>query len=263
MNWILRSTSAPRAVASISIGVLAFVFTASYTAAAIEPTELEPAKGADAGRYELEIKASYEDFSEGHETELEAELSYGLNKNFRLGLNVPFEWEEDGEDGIGDVGAFLEWVANPESDGIIAGGEFKVTAPTGEDSDGIGGEAQLRFSKSIAEKHGLHLTLKGIYASEDDDDEHGLFDDDEDGDEFGYQAVLGYTFRPVESTALIADVAMGEAPGEGEHTNLLELGLTHEFNDTVEVGIGVGAGLDDDSPDFVAHAGIEIKFGGR
>ena len=58
MNWILRSTSAPRAVASISIGVLAFVFIASYTAAAIEPTELEPAKGADAGRYELEIKAT-------------------------------------------------------------------------------------------------------------------------------------------------------------------------------------------------------------
>jgi len=262
MNRNLRSSSAPRAVVSIFVGALAILFAASYTAAAIEPTELEPAEDTHAGRYELEIKASYEDFSEGHETELEAEFSYGLNDHFRLGLNVPFEWEEDGEDGIGDIGAFLEWVANPESDGIIVGGEFKITAPTGEESDDVGGEVQLRFSKSFAEKHGLHLTLKGYYESEEDDD-HGLFDDEEDGDDVGYQAVLGYTYKPVESTTLIADIAVGEAPGEDENTNLLEVGLTHEFNDSVEIGVGIGAGLDDDSPDFVAHAGIEFKFGGH
>ncbi|MCC6795061.1 MAG: transporter [Candidatus Hydrogenedentes bacterium] len=244
---------AHRAPATISIWLLALLIAGSYTAAAIEPTELEPAESADAGRCELEIKGSYEDFNEGHETELEAELSYGINDHLRLGLNVPFEWEEDGEDGIGDVGAFLEWVANPESSGIVVGGEFKLTAPTGEDSDDVGGEVQLRFSKAFAEKHGLHLTLKGYYESEDEDDDH----------DYGYQAVLGYTFKPVESTTLIADIAVGEAPGEDEHSNLLEVGLTHEFNDTVEIGVGIGAGLDDDSPDFVAHAGIEFKFGGH
>lgn len=250
------------APATIAIWLFALMIAASYTAAAIEPTELEPAESMDAGRCELEIKVSYEDFSQGHETEAEAEFSYGLNDNFRLGLNVPFEWEEDGEDGIGDVGAFLEWVANPESSGIVVGGEFKLTAPTGEDSDDVGGEVQLRFSKALAEKHGLHLTLKGYYDSEDDDDDHGLFDDEEDGHDFGYEAVLGYTFKPIESTTLIADIAVGEAPGEDENTNLLEVGLTHEFNDSVEIGVGMGAGLDDDSPDFVAHAGIEFKFGG-
>lgn len=246
----------------IHVLILAFVLVTTMAARAIEPTELEPAESQDAGRLELEIKASYEDFDDGHETELEAEFSYGINDNVRIGLDVPFEWEEDGEDGIGDVGAFLEWVANPDSDGIVVGGEFKLTAPTGEESDGVGGEAQLRFSKSFAEKHGLHLTLKGYYESEDDDDDQHLFDEDEDDDGLGYMAVLGYTFKPAESTTLIADVAVGETSDEDENTNLLELGLKHEFNDSIEIGLGVGAGLDDDSPNFVAHAGVEFKFGG-
>ncbi len=245
--------------------VLAAIFMVSMVARAIEPTELEPAESVNAGQFELELKGGYEDFNEGHETVLSAELSYGINDHLRLGLNVPFEWEKWGEyseDGIGDVGAFLLWVANPDSSGPIIGGEFKITAPTGEYSDGIGGEVQLRISKEFAEKHGLHLTLKGYYESEEDDDDNGLFDDDEGSDhEFGYMAVLGYTFKPVDSTTLIADIAVGEAPGEYENTNLLEVGLTHEFNEMVEIGLGVGAGLDDDSPDFVAQAGIEFKFG--
>lgn len=98
----------------------------------------------------VEIKGGYEDFSDGHETALEAELSYGINEHIRLGLNVPSEWEED-DSSFGDVGAFLEFVVNPESDGIVVGGELKLTAPTGEDSEGMGGEAQLRFSKYFAE----------------------------------------------------------------------------------------------------------------
>lgn len=243
----------------------ATVFVVSRVALAIEPTELEPAEGLDAGRLELELKGGYEDFDRGHETTLEAELSYGINEHLRLGVKAPFEWEEDGEDGIGDVGAFLEWTANPDSNGPVVGGEFRLTAPTGEDSEGVGGEVQLRVSKSFAEKHGLHLTLKGYYESVDDDDDglHDLFDRHHDHhQEFGYMGVLGYTFKPAESTTLIADIALGEAPEEGENTNLFELGFKHEFNETVEIGLGVGAGLDNDSPDFVAHAGVEFKFGG-
>lgn len=99
----------------------------------------------------------------------------------------------------------------------------------------------------------------------DDGDDHHLDLFDKEGDEhqeFGYTAVLGYTFKPTDATTLIADVTFGEAAEEKENTNLVKLGLTHEFNDTVEIGLGIGAGLDDDSPDFVAHAGIEFKFGG-
>lgn len=241
------------------------VFALSLAARAISPTELNPAGGMDAGKFKLQLKGEYEDFDDGHDTESEANFSYGINDHLRLGLEMPFEWEEDGEDGIGDVGAFLLWVANPDSSGPVIGGEFKLTAPTGEDSDGIGGEVELRISKGFSEKHGLHLTLKGYYESEDDDDDdHDLFDngDDDSDSEFGYMAVLGYTFKPVDSTTLIADIALGEAPEEDENTNLIELGLRHEFNESVEIGVGVGAGLDDDSPDFVAHAGIEFKFGG-
>lgn len=245
--------------------IAAAVLGVPRVARGIEPTELEPAEGLDAGRLELELKGGYEDFDRGHETEFETEFSYGINDRLRLGLKVPFAWEEDGEDGIGDVGAFLEWTANPDSSGPVVGGEFKLTAPTGEDSEGLGGEVQLRVSKLFAEKHGLHLTLKGYYESVDEDDEglHDLFDRHHDRhQEFGYMGVLGYTFKPAESTTLIADIALGEAPEEDENTNLFEVGLKHEFNEAIEIGLGVGAGLDNDSPDFVAHAGVEFKFGG-
>ena len=266
-----RGMYSNRRVIALVLMAAAVMFGSALVARAIEPTELEPAESAVAGQFQLELKGGYEDFDDGHETTLEAELSYGINDYVRLGLNVPYEWEsiddrhgdDDSDSGIGDVGAFLEWCANPESDGIVVGGEFKLTAPTADDSEGVGGEVQLRFSKAFAEKHGLHLTLKGYYESVEEDDHHHLFDKDDNDEEFGYMAVLGYTFRPVESTALIVDIAAGEAPEEGENTNLIELGLTHEFNDTVEVGLGVGAGLDNDSPDFVAHAGLELKFGGK
>lgn len=242
---------------------LTMLFAASL-AHAVEPTHLEPASESDAGIFTLEQSVTWENH-DGDEFEAETELEYGLNRKLTIGVGIPVEF--GGGDGteLGDIGIFLESIFDPDSPtGPFVGGEIKLLLPTGEDSDGVGGEVQLRISQYFGtdDKHGLHLNLNGYYESTEDEDYHHWFDHDDDSDhEFSGGAAIGYSYQISESTGLIADLFYRDETDSGESEALAELGLKHDFSDVVSGALGVGVGLNDDSPDVIVKAGIEFKFG--
>lgn len=237
------------------------------TAWAIDPTELQTASGMEGKAFELQQKLKLEKF-EDEEWTSETSLEYEFNNRWALRLKIPVEFasddEEDSEDGFGDVELRLKHVFNPDSTGIVVAGTAAVTFPTGEGSEGVGADLRLRLSKwdlGKSDKHGLHATLMAKYMSDTEDGEDHLFREDEAGErEFRWEAVLGYTYQLSESTRLVLDVVREQAELEDENENIVEAGLAHNFSDTFAVAIGAGAGIGEESPDFIARVGFQLRF---
>ena len=232
-------------------------------AAAVEPTHLEPAESVNSGEIALEQTVEWE-HHDSDEGVAETEISYGLTPKLKLGLTVPAEFEDGEGVELGNVGIFAEGVANPDADRApLIGGELKIHLPTGDDADGVGVEGQIRISKYFGAdgKHGLHLNLLGYYDAVESEDEHFLHDEDDSEDEFSYGAVLGYTCQVTEKTGLVFNVVHIEYTDSDADETLAEVGVKHDFTDSISGALGVGFGLDDDSPDVTAKAGIEFRFG--
>ena len=72
--------------------------------------------------------------------------------------------------------------------------------------------------------------------------------------------MLGYTYQFSDSTRLILDLVREQAELEDENENFIEIGLTHQFTEAFSVAIGGGAGIGEESPDFIARAGFQLRF---
>ncbi|MDZ4858116.1 MAG: transporter, partial [Candidatus Hydrogenedentes bacterium] len=246
-----------------------YVLVASIagTAWAIDPTGLQTAAGMEGKVFELQQKLTLEKIEDVEWTS-ETSIEYEFSDRWALRLKIPVEFasEDDKEidDGFGDLELRLKHVFNPDSSGIIIAGTAGVTFPTGEDSEGVGGDLRLRLSKwdlGKSKKHGLHATLMAKYKSDTESGEDHLFREDEPGErEFRWEAVLGYTYQVGESTRLILDVVREQAEHDDENENFIEAGLTHNFTDAITVAVGAGAGIGEESPDFVARAGVQFRF---
>lgn len=242
--------------------VLALAVGRAY---AIEPTHLEPADEGEAQAWSLEQTVEWEHHDDDT-FESETEIEYGLNRQLTIGVSIPVEF--GGGDGteLGNIGIFMEGIFNPDStNGPLVGGELKLLLPTEEDTEGIGGEAQLRISQYFGaeDKHGLHLNVNGYYDTFEDEDDHwlhDLFDDDDSDDDFAFGGAVGYTYQISDATGLVLDVFYKDETDEAEHEALAEIGFKHEFNESLEGVLGVGIGLDNDSPDAIVKAGFEFRF---
>lgn len=241
--------------------VLAAGIFLTLTALAMEPTTIEPAEPVDVGTIEVEQGVQYLDMDDD-EWESETEISYGLNKYLRLGISLPFVFEEGEHGDLEDAGLFIEGVFNPDSASTLVGGELKLEFPTGDDSEGLAGEAQLRVTQPLGsgEKHALHLNLTGYYDTVDKEEHHCFCSEESTDREFRFGAALGYTYQATESTTLIAALSHEEDVDDTDDANLIEAGISHEFSPNVTAGLGVGTGLDSDSPDFEARAILHLSF---
>jgi hypothetical protein len=230
-------------------------------AVAVEPTSIEPAEPVVPNAIELEQGIQYLHLH-GDYFESETELSYGINKYLELGISVPVSFEEGEDADLEDIGLFIEGVFNPDSESTMVGGELRMDFPTGEDSDGIGGEAQLRITHPFGpdQKHALHLNLTGLYGTVEED-RHGWWHSDESTDrDFRFAAALGYSCDIAEATTLMLALSHEQDYEESDDANLIELGISHDFSPACTVGLGVGTGLDSDSPDFEAKAIFQLHF---
>ncbi|HOD51522.1 MAG TPA: transporter [Candidatus Hydrogenedentes bacterium] len=244
------------------LAALAAIALFPWAALAIEPTVIEPADPVTPHEIAVEQGVQYMDTGE-NEWKSETEISIGLNRHLKLGVSVPFVFEEEDNGELSDVGLFMEGVFNPDSESTMVGGELRLNFPTGEDSEGLGGEAQLRITQPLGtgEKHALHLNLTGFYDNVEEEDHHGCFSSHESTDkEFRFGAALGYSFNVTEATSLTTALSHEEDYEDSDDANLLELGLSHDFGPNFTAGLGVGTGLDDDSPDFQAKAVFQLRF---
>lgn len=233
--------------------VLTFLFSVVVASGgALEPVTLEPATELEPRSLELSEQAIYAQHDADDEFSLRTELEYAFSPRLALRLALPATWSDD-EDSVGDLSARLQLVLNPEATyWPIAAVSAELMAPTGEDSDELGGELGLRLSKPFGAngQHALHLNIAGGHFTRSGDEVRDLY----------YRLVAGYTFAATESTTLYADLVRRQLRLYGENENLLEVGLRQRLNETAALTFGLGAGLGDESPDWTVNAGLELRF---
>jgi hypothetical protein len=202
---------------------------------------------------EVEQEVHYQDFDD-RETESETSVEYEFNEHSSLKLSLPVEWEEH-EDTEVTAGLRYKYAFNPHADRApIVAVSIEPIFPLDGEGGGVDAEAGLYLSKAIGGmdgKHRLHLNLLGYYDNDAESDER----------DFRYMAIAGYSCQVTPKTSIVADFVREQLDDSGENANIVELGTKHEFNDTFAVALGAGAGLGEESPDFVAHAGFSFRFG--
>jgi hypothetical protein len=228
----------------------------AMTAAALDPTELQPTGKLEPGTFELQQKIEYEQNDES-EFVSETSIEYEFTEKWALRLLIPVDAPEDEGAEPGNTGIRLKHVFNPHTEsGPIVALTAEAALPTGEDSRGVGGDLRLRFTQGIGgpdAKHKLHLTLKGKYDAGAESHER----------DSRYEAVAGYTFDVSPRTTLIADVVRKQLKADGANANIVELGVKHAIGDAMTIGAGAGVGFGEQSPDFSAQAGIQFRLGRR
>ncbi len=235
----------------IVVALVLFPLALAPATHAVDPTELEPAEGFEAGALTLEQEFSYDKYDE-YRADTETNLEYAFSEKFGIRLHAPVEFDEDDDTEFGNLGLRLRYIFNPEADSApVVSLSGEAFFPTDEDSSGMGGELTLTLSKGIGDgTNKIHGTLVGGYNNDSDD--HAR--------DFYYEALVGYSYDVSDKTTLVADFVRKQLDEHGENANIIELGIKHEFTDNFEAALGAGAGIGEESPDFTIHAGVEFKF---
>lgn len=252
-------------------GILFAVVGVAPLAYAIDPTEVQPAGPLEPGTWEVQEKLKYDDYDR-YEAESETSVEYEFTRRLALRLQVPVEKEEDENTELGNVKLRLKYILNPDAVRVpIAALTLEGGLPTGEDSEGVDADLRLRLTKPIGgvdSKHALHLTLSEKYVGdEQSDDDHDRFESllshNDDSREFLFMAAGGYSYRIGARTTVIGDAVFKQSDKDGKEAKLLEAGIKHDIGKSATLALGLGAGLDDESPDWTARAGIQFRFGGK
>lgn len=252
-------------------GILLAGSVAAPLASAIDPTEVQPAGPLEPGTWEVQEKLKYDDY-ERYEAESETSVEYEFTRRLALRLQVPVETEEEEGTEFGDLKLRLKYVLNPDAERApFAAVTLEGAFPTGEDSEGVDVDLRLRLTKPLGgvdSKHALHLTLSEKYVGDEHiDDDHGFLESlnlhDDDSREFLFMAAGGYSYRVGSRTTLIGNAVFKQLEEDGRDAKLIEAGIKHDIGKSATLALGLGVGLDNESPDWTARAGIQFRFGGK
>lgn len=252
-------------------GILFAIAGVAPLAYAIDPTDVQPAGPLEPGTWEVQEKLKYDDYDR-YEAESETSIEYEFTRRLALRLQVPVETEEDENTELGDLKLRLKYILNPDAvRAPFAALTLEGGLPTGEDSEGVDADLRLRLTKPIGgvdSKHALHLTLSEKYVGDEhSDDNHDRFESllsrNDDSREFLFMAAGGYSYRIGARTTVIGDAVFKQLDRDEKDAKLLEVGIKHDIGKSTTLALGFGAGLDDESPDWTARAGIQFRFGGK
>ena len=185
---------------------------------------------------------------------LEPAIEYGLAPNTQLGVSVPVKAGNVDRRGSGDT--HLKVLHNFFTESLIMPAFSiigEVITPTGKDNDGVDTGVKLIATKSIS-KTGLdrvHLNVgakRNSHSHKSEDDVRGV-------------VVAGYSRRLNADTVLVADVVHEQEVEEDKTKNVAEIGVRRQLTPRLGLSAGVGAGLNDDSPDWQANVGIQFSLG--
>ncbi|MGM0380721.1 MAG: transporter, partial [bacterium] len=131
------------------------IFTLLFSVLLIFPAE---AKFRDAINFDdsrfvkmqnMEMLHRYQKFS-GTEnnsferTSLKYQLTYGVLRNFEMGINIPVHFYEDGNNGIGDAGLYQKFLFTEQGEGIPrTSGGFELIFPSGDEDELVNASDEL------------------------------------------------------------------------------------------------------------------------
>lgn len=125
--------------------------------------------------------------------------------------------------------------------------------PTGPSNSGLQSEVGIFATESLdrLEKNEIHLNLYWIHATEPSENEL----------RHRYQVVLGYSNAISEKLMFLTDVVREQGPDWNRFSNLIEAGLLYSSSTSQTFGIGLGAGIGEESQKFRATLAYQYSFG--
>jgi hypothetical protein len=221
------------------------------------PLEIQDTSPTDTGKISLQASMVTErsDTSPDQLT-LEPNVQWGFAENAHLFVYSPYYiGHGDATSGSGDIFVGMLWnfwAEGQYSPSIAIVGE--LVAPTGVGSDGLDTAVTLIATKQITKESSedrLHLNIRW--------DHNSIPGIDERGDRFEY--VFGYSRKLSEKSVLVLDYFHRQELSEGQESNMAEIGMLFQLSQQVVLGAGIGAGLDDESPDLRLSLALQWNIG--
>ena len=183
--------------------------------------------------------------SDGVRQLFETNISHGLTETLEVRSSLPLVSESGNRRGsrdmtLGLVKNFLEGKSGKHPGLALAAG---LRLPTGQGSRGIGSSVSFLLTQSLGKeehRHRFHLNLTLKDNSHPQSGEAAL----------GHEVVVGYDTALSPSTALVVSVGRELEVYEDKFTNMIEMATKTDIGGKSSVGIAVGKGIDENSPDL-------------
>ena len=225
------------------------------------PLDVEDTTTAQHRQMQFQASSRYElDDDGGDLLFVEPQLQYGFADNFHVEVTYPIIAGSGDRTGAGDVIVaglyrFYDETSPGFGDSPLPSMAVKgeVELPTGVGSDGVDFTLRYVATKTLthaAPQDRLHLNLAWTHNTAAASDERHNF----------FSAVLGYSRKLDEETAVLADVVREQQEEDGADATIVEAGLIRQLTENVTLSGGLGFGLGEDSPDFRATFGFQYSF---
>lgn len=225
------------------------------------PLEVEDTSTARHRQMQLQASTRYElEHDGGDLLFIEPQLQYGFADNFHVEVTYPIVAGSGDRTGAGDVivsGLYRFYDERSPGFGddplpsMAVQGEFEL--PTGINSDGLDFTLRYIATKTLTHDDAqdrLHLNVAWTHNTAAAGDERHNF----------FSAVLGYSRKLNDETAVVADIVREQDEQEGQDATILEAGVIRQLTENVTISGGLGFGLGEESPDFRATFGFQYSF---
>jgi hypothetical protein len=212
------------------------------------------------GKWELELHGERARDRESdlttHNTEGILKLGRGVAEN--LDLEIELRYLRESADGTvlkgpGDASLAAKWRFY-DSDALSLVLKPELVLPTGREEVGLGA-GQTRWGVIVAAAYELarfeFIANLGYLHNRNDLGER---------ESVSYQSIA-LRFAATEKVQLVADLVRATNPDpQGAHERVLVAGVTYEFSERLEVGLGVQEGLTDAADDRAVRLGVKLRF---
>ncbi len=183
-------------------------------------------------------------------------LGRGVAEN--LDVEIELRYLRESADGTvlkgpGDTSLAAKWrFTTPMHVSLVLKPELLL--PTGDETSGSG-PADTRWGATLAAAYEAApfelIANLGYLRNRNDRGER---------ESLSYQSIA-LLFAATEKLKLIADLVRATDPDpQGGHTRVLVAGITYEFSERLEVGLGVQEGLNDAADDRAVRLGVKLRF---
>ena len=253
------------------VGILCFVLfmIAAKPGWAAHPLITDDTGTQGKGGYEIELNGEFEhDDEDGVESEVSTitgALSVGLADALDLVLGIPVQFTrviedtEEGhetttEEGISDISIELKW-RFWERKGLSFAVKPIVTLPTGERKEGLGGgriTGSLYLISTLEKGPVCFHANVGYIQNENKNDERKEL----------WHASLAMEYVVLDKLKLVANFGVDRNADRASQTNpgWVIGGIIYSLTDSLDLDLGVKAGLNDVAPDYSVLMGLTRGF---
>lgn len=219
------------------------------------PLSMEDARPIGAGSLQLQAITRYARTHEGTDQYFfSPQLQYGFSPRGFVQISTLQIMGSEPKSGTSDLTiagfySLIPELKNPFKLALYTQLEF----PTGPSPSGLQSEAGLFATESLdgLEKNEIHLNLYWDHATAPSENEL----------RHSYRVILGYSNAISQKLIFLADAFREQGPNWNQFSNMIETGVMYSSSSAQTFGIGLGAGIGEESQTFRATLAYQYAFG--